>query len=59
MYLHEADLLASCLEICSALCLFFFSVQEEAYKKSLLISRKDKKDMGFEVKLKKDPVLDS
>eukprot|EP00903_Cladosiphon_okamuranus_P007817 g7563.t1 len=33
--------------------------QEEAYKKSLLISRKDKKDMGFEVKLKKETVLDS
>ncbi|CAN0035517.1 unnamed protein product, partial [Scytosiphon promiscuus] len=33
--------------------------QEEAYKKSLLISRKDKKDMGFEVKLKKEAVLES
>eukprot|EP00752_Nemacystus_decipiens_P006227 g5617.t1 len=33
--------------------------QEEAYKKSLLISRKDKKDMGFEVKLKKETMLDS
>ncbi|CAM9976055.1 unnamed protein product [Ectocarpus sp. 6 AP-2014] len=33
--------------------------QEEGYKKSLLLSRKDKKDMGFEVKLKKETVLDS
>ena len=33
--------------------------QEEAYRKSLLISRKDKKDMGFEVKLKKQAVLDA
>lgn len=45
-----------------AFVLHFFDVtgeQEEAYKKSLLISRKDKKDMGFEVKLKKEVVLDS
>lgn len=33
--------------------------QEEAYKKGLLISRKDKKDMGFEVKLKNQAVLES
>lgn len=39
--------------------LFFSSSQEEVYKKSLLISRKDKKDMGFEVKLKKEIVLDT
>lgn len=35
------------------------TAQEEAYRKSLLISRKDKKDMGFEVKLKKQAVLDA
>lgn len=33
--------------------------QEEAYRNSLLISRKDKKDMGFEVKLKKPVLLES
>ncbi|CAM9198538.1 unnamed protein product, partial [Ectocarpus sp. 12 AP-2014] len=33
--------------------------QEEGYKKGLLLSRKEKKDMGFEVKLKKETVLDS
>lgn len=36
-----------------------FGLQEEAYRKSLLISRKDKREMGFEVKLKKQAVTDS